>query len=102
MKIAYKYRIIISLYALLPIAVVYYCGVKSDLFFQQDFQIAITLSTLVYFLILLFSPVAGLKWLFLKQFREVESYCKEIKKGNYRNYTDMIGDYTIQSTYNNR
>lgn len=89
MKIASKFRFIVAIYGLIPLAIIVFSGVQYGTFELESYQFSFCLALASYFLLVMFCPHFGLKWLFLKQFKEIETFCYKIRKGNYEEHFNL-------------
>lgn len=85
LKVKTKFRLIISFYMALPIAVIFFSTRDTGLFLDHSFQTALTLCLAVTIGLALCSPLLpGFKWIFFKQIRQISGICSDIKNGNYK------------------
>jgi two-component system, sensor histidine kinase and response regulator len=83
MKIPTKFRILITLYGVLPLLLLGGVGRHYHLFEMAGFQIAVVTAIVALIALVWLIPVLGLDWIFLRQFRSILEVCREIKRGRY-------------------
>nr|NJM03795.1 hypothetical protein [Desulfobacula sp.] len=85
LKVKTKFRLIISFYMALPIAVIFLSTRDTGLFLDHSFQTALALCLAIIIGLALCSPLLpGFKWIFFKQIRQISGICSDIKNGNYK------------------
>ena len=88
-KVKTKFRLLCSLYMLIPVAVIVFFTRNAPFFFDSAFQIALTICLGLILLNTMYSPFLwGLQWLFFKQILQIVSLCSDIRHGRYR-YFDI-------------
>lgn len=83
MKIKTKLRILIAVYAFLPISLFFLAGIKAEIFRQAFFQEMLVMSSAVAILLVLFGHMGGSGWLFGRQLGDIIRFCTQIRKGRY-------------------
>lgn len=83
MKVRSKLKVLILLYASLPLLFVALVGVESPLMETRDFQKALALGAAVWLLLVLSNQWFGMQWLLLRQVRKIRGFCSGIRGGNY-------------------
>ncbi|MBU0969823.1 MAG: hypothetical protein KKC20_04210 [Proteobacteria bacterium] len=84
LKVKTKFRVIIAVYMVIPIGIIVFCLKDRPVFFDPSFQEALSISVAVCIFLVLCSPVlVGLKWIVLKQLKQISSICGDIKNGKY-------------------
>lgn len=83
MKVRNKLKLLILVYAALPLFFVALIGVRSPLMEDQDFQKALALGGAVWLLLILSNQWFGMQWLMLRQVRKIRNFCAAARAGNY-------------------
>lgn len=87
-KIKTKFRIIISLYMAVPIAVVLGFTKDSPIFWDPAFQQALGICLAICLLLILCFPwLPGVNWMILTQLNQIARACRGIKKRQYTYFT---------------
>lgn len=83
MKVRGKLKVLILLYAGLPLLFAALVGVQSPLLETQDFQKALALGAAVWLFLMLSNQWFGMQWLMLRQLRKIRNFCAAVRAGNY-------------------
>lgn len=87
-RVKTKFQIIMAFYSLIPVIVLLISSYDTKLFHDHHFQTAVTLSFLFWLFIVFAVPfLPGLKWLFLRQVKDISNLCNDIRRGNYRYFS---------------
>jgi len=82
-KVKTKLRLLIALYALVPLAAMGFMAAQCPVFRNPDFQEALTLGAASAVLLVLFGPFFGGHWLLTRQLKDIQRFCKRIRNGVY-------------------
>ncbi|MFP4033617.1 MAG: PP2C family protein-serine/threonine phosphatase [Desulfococcaceae bacterium] len=83
MRVRNKLKLLILLYAAIPLFFVALIGVQSPLMDDPDFQKALALGGAVWLFLVLSNQWFGMQWLMLRQVRKIRNFCAAVRAGNY-------------------
>ncbi|MEA3415151.1 MAG: PAS domain S-box protein [Thermodesulfobacteriota bacterium] len=83
MKISTKLILISLIVSFVPIVTVVLMVRETSIFYQEDFQAAITLGMAIAVCIGFICPLLCMRWLFLTQLRRIRKLCTDVHSGKY-------------------
>jgi serine phosphatase RsbU (regulator of sigma subunit) len=83
MKVRNKLKLLVILYASLPVLFIGLIGGHSSLMENSDFQKALAVGIAILLYLLVSNHWFGMQWLMLRQIRKIETFCAGIHSGNY-------------------
>ncbi|GBC61882.1 hypothetical protein DENIS_2844 [Desulfonema ishimotonii] len=83
MKLLTKLRLLAALYSALPVFAIVLAGHGTAVFYHKDFQSSLAWGAFTALLIMLFGHLPGVRWLFLRRFREIRRFCRNVRNGEY-------------------